>query len=482
MEGINKKNIIDKQKPTTTPLLAGTAQAEPPREAPNQGVRPAEDSLKPERTPDARVPKGTPAKVTDPETMQNSTAGTSQIKHTTAESGTTPVEPSKQVIDPGWEIRCKPRGKKPPQLEKPTQGVHTKEKVSQRKRQRLMRQAERRASMATNKVEAPPITPTVVATTSKEQTKAEENKISKRARLDETISPRGEHKKIKIDSLGKKQTHPTYAAAAATDLTVAITNERTGRLSQQDAEEVEKKIGDAIFQAAIETDLDTIAEAPAFSGRPSVVDGYLKLWCQDANTKQWLMTWLATATLTNGDRLVGKREDEMVRKTRCGILIPSIEDNLTKVGRVLNFQNSWAEVRKWTIHQAIPLRTRGCTLMLVGIPESVVPAVLERNRKLNYLCGSVYIRFQHSGGHFKDSPPDTNTTPEEDNTQSEVSKAIDSPAKMETDGADNEPDSDMEEGVLLESEDEEGCTKGISLLDLRGRKEEGTSTDGSFAV
>ncbi|XP_047986936.1 uncharacterized protein LOC125226847 [Leguminivora glycinivorella] len=251
------------------------------------------------------------------------------------------------------------------------------------------------------------------------QAKKPEGK-AKRARLDETISPRGDHKKQRMDaSSGTADRPSSYAAAAAADLTVAITNDRTGRLSQQDAVEVEKKIGEAIFQAAIETDLDTVAEAPAFSGKPSFVDGYLKLWCQDANTKAWLMKWLESATLQNGDRLVGKREDEMVRNTRCGILIPALEENLTKIGRVLNFQNSWALVRKWTLHQAIPLKKRACTLLLVGIPEDVVPVVLEKGRRLNYLCGTVYIRFQHSGGRFRDSPPDKTTAHEEDKARGE---------------------------------------------------------------
>ncbi|XP_063623018.1 uncharacterized protein LOC134795116, partial [Cydia splendana] len=192
-------------------------------------------------------------------------------------------------------------------------------------------------------------------TTAKQnQAKKPEGK-AKRARLDETISPRGDHKKHRTDaSSGTSEPPSSYAAAAAADLTVAITNDRTGRLTQQDAAEVEKKIEDAIYQVAIETDIDTVAEAPAFSERPSFVDGYLKLWCQEANTKTWLMKWLESATLQNGDRLVGKREDEMVRNTRCGILIPSLEENLTKMGRVLNFQNPWTMVRKWTLHQSIP--------------------------------------------------------------------------------------------------------------------------------
>jgi hypothetical protein len=331
----------------------------------------------------------------------------------------------------------------------------------------------------------------VVATTSKEQSQVEQVNKTKRARLDETISPRGDHKKAKTDAQGTKRTHPTYAAAAATDLTVAITSERTGRLTQQDAMEVEKKIGDAIFQEAIEIDLDTEAEAPAFAGKPSLVDGYLKLWYQNANTKAWLMSWISSATLENGDRLVGKREDEMVRKTMCGILIPSLEDNFTKVGRVLNYQNPWAQVKRWTINNAIPLRTRGCTLLLVGIPEDVIPTVMEKDRRLNYLCGTIYIRFQHGGGHFRDSPPEKNANLEGNDTQNTTNKASEgeedknTPTDMETEtGAENEPSSDVdvEEGILLDSDDEEGCTKGISRLDLRGKKVEGTSPDGSFPL
>ncbi|XP_063533474.1 uncharacterized protein LOC134743759 [Cydia strobilella] len=417
--------------------------------------------------------------------MELSTAGPSTEKTMAAESGTTSVEPSKQVIDPGWEIRCKPRGK-PAQTE---EDAPMRKKLSQRKRQRLQkrREAESRPSGDKQEVDAPEGR-AEGATTPAEQTQAKnkpEGK-AKRARLDETISPRGDHKKQRTDASGNKEPPSSYAAAAATDLTVAITNDRTGRLTQQDAADVEKKIGDAIFQAAIETDLDTVAEAPAFSGRPSLVDGYLKLWCQDANTKAWLMKWLESATLQNGDRLVGKREDEMVRNTRCGILIPSLEDNLTKVGRVLNFQNPWAMVRKWTLHQAIPLKKRACTLLLVGIPEDVVPTVMEKGRRLNYLCGTVYIRFQHSGGRFRDSPPEKNATEantdggEDKPAENATSSPKNTPSAMDTDVA-NEHTSDIEEGILLDSEDEDGLPKGISLLDLKGRAE-GTPPDGAFPL
>lgn len=486
MENVTKKNQknTNETKPKTTPTMAGTAKAEPPKKVHNRDVLVTEKvPLKLDRTPDARVPKGTQAKVTEPET--GAPSNTSQTEPKAAESGTTKVEPSKQAIDPGWEIRCKPRAERKPAQPQIQTKDPLKKKVSQRQRQKLLRrqQMESRTSVNTQEVEAPNKAD-VEATTSKEQTQVEQVNKTKRARLDETISPRGDHKKIKTDAQGTRKTHPTYAAAAATDLTVAITNERTGRLSQQDAMEVEKKIGDAIFQEAIEIDLDTVAEAPAFTGKPSLVDGYLKLWCQNANTKTWLMSWIATATLENGDHLVGKREDEMVRKTNCGILIPSLEDNFTKVGRVLNYQNPWAQVKRWTINNAIPLRTRGCTLLLVGIPEDVIPTVLEKDRRLNYLCGTIYIRFQHGGGHFRDSPPDKNANLEEEdgiNKATEGKGDTSTPTEMETEEG-NEPNSDVEEGILLDSDDEEGCTKGISRLDLKGKKVEGTSPDGSFPL
>lgn len=487
-----QQKIIKTKKetnPTTTPSAAGTAKAEPPKKVPNKDVGQAEkETLKLGRTPDARVPKGAPAKVTEPETVKPSNAP--QTEPMAAESGTTKVEPLKQAIDPGWEIRCKPRAERKPAQPQPQTNDPLKKKVGQRQRKKFQKRRELESSTSadTQEVEAPK-KPDVEATTSKEPTQVEPVAKTKRPRLDDTTSPRGDHKKIKADAQGARKPHPTYAAAAATDLTVAITNERTGRLSQQDAMEVENKIGDAIFQEAIEIDLDTVAEAPAFTGKPSLVDGYLKLWCQNARTKTWLMSWITTATLENGDHLVGKREDEMVRKTMCGILIPSLEDNFTKVGRVLNYQNPWAQVKRWTINRAIPLRTRGCTLLLVGIPEDIIPTVMEKDRKLNYLCGTIYIRFQHGGGHFRDSPPEKNANLEEYSTQNETNKAaegednVSTPTDMETDAAEvNDPCSDVEEGILLDSDDEDGCTKGISRLELKAKKVEGTSSDGSFPL
>ncbi|XP_061726241.1 uncharacterized protein LOC133531861 [Cydia pomonella] len=451
------KKISNKNQQNQTTSLDETAHAEALRGAkPIKSGKAKEEPSKLERPPKAGVPIGTPAQVTKPETMELSTAGPSTDKTMAAESGTTSVEPSKQVIDPGWEIRCKPRGK-PAQTEEDSP---MRKKLSQRKRQRLQkrREAESRSSGNKQEVDAPE-GQGEGATTPAEQTQAKKKPEgkAKRARLDETISPRGDHKKQRTDATsGNREPPSSYAAAAASDLTVAITNNRTGRLTQQDAAEVEKKIGDAIFQAAIETDLDTAAEAPAFSGRPSFVDGYLKLWCQDANTKAWLMKWLESATLQNGDQLVGKREDEMVRNTRCGILIPSLEDNLTKIGRVLNFQNPWAMVRKWKLHQAIPLKKK-----------------------------AFYISFQHGGGRFRDSPPEKNAT--EANTDGGENKSAEdapeknTPSAMDTDCAEPHT-SDIEEGILLDSEDEDGLPKGISLLDLKGKAAEGISPDGAFPL
>ncbi|XP_047990744.1 uncharacterized protein LOC125229847 [Leguminivora glycinivorella] len=475
MDKTSKNNLIKTNKNTTT-SLDETAQAEALRRAkPIKSGTAKEEPSKPERPLKAGVPSGIPAQVADPETKEPPKAGPSSSKPPTAESGTL-AEPSKQVIDPGWEIRCKPRGK-------PAQTEHEppRNKLSQRQRQRLRKRRE--AASRTSETKQQDEDSTVAKQT---QAKKPEGK-AKRARLDETISPRGDHKKQRMDASSGTANQPSsYAAAAAADLTVAITNDRTGRLSQQDAVEVEKKIGDAIFQAAIETDLDTVAEAPAFSGKPSFVDGYLKLWCQDANTKAWLTKWLESATLQNGDRLVGKREDEMVRNTRCGILIPALEENLTKIGRVLNFQNPWALVRKWTLHQAIPLKKRACTLLLVGIPEDVVPVVLEKGRRLNYLCGTVYIRFQHSGGRFRDSPPEKTTAHEEEKARGEDNQldstaTANTPSAMETDSAEHQT-VDIEESVLLESEDEDGLPKGISLLDLKGRAAEESSSSAAFPM
>ncbi|XP_063547685.1 uncharacterized protein LOC134755137 [Cydia strobilella] len=485
MEETLNKNQNKKYKQKQTTSLAETAKAEALRGAKQIVSGKAEEKpLKLDRPLKAGVPTGTPAQVTELETMEPPTARPSTSKPMTAASGTTPVEPSKQIIDPGWEIRCKPRGK-PAQTE---ENAPLRKKVSQRQRQRLQKRREANSRTSENKqeVDAQKGQGEGVTTTAEQnQAKKPEGK-AKRARLDETISPRGDYKKRRTDAMGNEIQPSSYAAAAATDLTVAITNDRTGRLTQQDAETVQRKIGDAIFQAAIETDLDTVAEAPAFSGRPSFVDGYLKLWCQDAKTKEWLMKWLESATLENGDRLVGKREDEMVRNTRCGILIPALEENLTKVGRVLNFQNPWAMVRKWTLNQAIPLKKRSCTLLLVGIPEDVVPTVMEKGRRLNYLCGTVYIRFQHGGGRFRDSPPEKNTTEEninkgEDKT-AEKTSTPDTPSAMDTDSAEKQEDFDLEEGILLDSEDEDGLPKGISLLDLKGKAAEGTPSDGAFPL
>lgn len=313
-----------------------------------------------------------------------------------------------------------------------------------------------------------------------------QSKQGKRARLDETISPRGDNKKQRTDAPTSGRPRPTsYASKAASDLTVAITNERTGHLTQLEAKEVETKISMAIIREAIAADPDVPVEPPAFAGKPAYMEGHLKLWCCDSKTKSWLQLTIEQTRLNSGDKLVGKREDEMIRKVRCGILIPTLGEDQGTVGRVLHYQNPWAEIPKWTLQQCVPLKDREATLLLVSIPESAVPAVMERDRRLNYCVGSVYIRFQHGGGRFRDVPfvkgiPADTEGAQGSGVSAEADACRATPAVMDTDTKeDTEDDFDCSVGdILVDTDEEDGCLR-ISRLQIQGAGAKGTSTDGS---
>lgn len=76
-------------------------------------------------------------------------------------------------------------------------------------------------------------------------------------------------------------------------------------------------------------------------------------------------------------------------------------------------QNRWAEISSWTVY-AHSKQENDILFVAIGIPERVIPKIMERGRRLAHNLGNVYVRFYSADGTLQDEPPtaETPTRPE----------------------------------------------------------------------
>ncbi|CAH2087827.1 unnamed protein product [Euphydryas editha] len=311
---------------------------------------------------------------------------------------------------------------------------------------------------------------------------------SKRARLDETVSPRGEHKRPKL--LHRPQ--PTsYADATKTDPLVAVTSATTGQICAASVQLIQEKLQEKIL-ADMTAARDE--EGPLFLGKPVYDGGVLKLWCSNLKTLDWLKTAVNDIVLPTGDRLTVKQMWEITRRVRCGILLPGVIKDTRAIGGVLRFQNPWAEVDRWLLHSLHPQTCE--TFIVVSVPEDLVPVLMEHERRLGFMLGSVYLKFQGPSGKFTESSPPKAGDPQAIKGTDVVKDSQDlPPTPMEAENSEepagdgarvSEPltekalDSSMElEDVLSPgSNGEAECTQGIGNLEIGDAEEALLNEDG----
>ncbi|KAJ0171079.1 hypothetical protein K1T71_013278 [Dendrolimus kikuchii] len=227
---------------------------------------------------------------------------------------------------------------------------------------------------------------------------------TKRARLDETVSPRGESKKPKL-SPAMVPKPISYAEAASKDVPKAelVITSSTSFISQATAAEIEKLLTERIITSA-KTQAPT-SEAPRFMRRPTYVDGSLRLYCDNEAAVEWTKETCAALELPEVGKLVVTDVKNIPKLVRCGILLPHEHDgDKVLIGTMLQWGNPWAQVERWRVHAILP-QTRA-TFVVVSIPKDLVPVVLARKRRLSYRLGAVYLKFQGPKGRFVDTPAD----------------------------------------------------------------------------
>ncbi|XP_075970111.1 uncharacterized protein LOC142972739 [Anticarsia gemmatalis] len=226
----------------------------------------------------------------------------------------------------------------------------------------------------------------------------DERASSKRSRLDDTQSPRGEAKRAKTDAKPKRAM--SYADANKSHLRVAIITVPPRDLSQSQADQLREAIDDSILQAVLAPPSPSV-HAPSFRGRPFLLDGALAMWCEDTNALDWLGKEIGNiASPVPGTTLTVIKQSEMKKKLKAGLLIHTRITEAATLQRVLCAQNPWYKVDSWQCYdmtvddkpQEVNSKEKIVHLIL-GIPEDQKQAILDRDRRVAHMSGSGYIRF-----------------------------------------------------------------------------------------
>lgn len=227
---------------------------------------------------------------------------------------------------------------------------------------------------------------------------------AKRARLDETMSPKVEPKRQKT---APASTPPakTYASAAAApvDTRFAITS-RNGYISRAASVEIDERIKEAIRQAALRAEHPT--EGISFSGKPVYMDGCLRMSCTNAATLQWVKQAVRGMHVTDGEELVVLPAVDIPRRVQCGLVLPEVwKHDHSLLGKCLQLANPDLKPERWLLNGIFPQPNKGATFIVVSIPEETVPAILARRRRLSFMTGSIYLKFRNGKGKYVDTPP-----------------------------------------------------------------------------
>ncbi|KAJ8706858.1 hypothetical protein PYW07_012936 [Mythimna separata] len=242
--------------------------------------------------------------------------------------------------------------------------------------------------------------PATTATTT--QPLAGDAQVAAKRALNETMSPRGERKRPRLDQ-SRREASRSYAQAASDSLSVAVTCDRTGTIGQEVADQVLGAITTRIITESCSMKKGT--PGPMFDGKPRYVGGVLKLWCSNDHTLAWLKEIVSELSLSASAPLVVRRQSEIQKRVRCGIAIPDdlgLFKDSQNIGRALSYQNPWVDVSRWV--QLHADKQDKCWFFILGIPEDQIPTLMGADRRLCLGAGRVYVKFQGPNGRFVDVP------------------------------------------------------------------------------
>ncbi|CAH2097629.1 unnamed protein product [Euphydryas editha] len=223
-----------------------------------------------------------------------------------------------------------------------------------------------------------------------------QTKPVKRDRPDDSFTPQGNGKR-------RKPTNTTgpikYAdALKMKEYCVAIMMEPYHDLTKEQAEAIEKQLqrvmDEEIFSPSTSV---TPVVAPSFRGKAFHSEGTLKMWCEDDFALQWLQRNVVKVTSPRaGTRLVVRKQSEIPKRVKAGLLIPQVEpeDDLDRIRLRITCQNPKYRVSNWALYSAVPTEDKTAIYLILGIPEDDAQKLKASERRIHYKFGNIYARFQ----------------------------------------------------------------------------------------
>ncbi|CAB3259899.1 unnamed protein product [Arctia plantaginis] len=236
-----------------------------------------------------------------------------------------------------------------------------------------------------------------------------ETKPVKRTRPDESRTPQGSGKRFK--PLPKTGSTSYSDALKANDLCVAVMLEPYHDLTKAQAEAIEGQLQGVLDEEIFSPGTSSApVAAPQFRGKAFYSEGALKMWCNDEYALQWLRRSLVRIpSPREGTKLVVRRQSEIPKRIKAGLLVPQIgpDDTLVRIQTRLKYQNSQYNVANWALYHAEAQEEKKCLFLVLGIPEEDVVKLKASERRVYYKLGNLCVR-------FLDERPAPPTNPDEE--------------------------------------------------------------------
>lgn len=202
-------------------------------------------------------------------------------------------------------------------------------------------------------------------------------------------------------------------------LKMAIVTESGAELESIQSESAIYELSSLLIQ---ELNKPVVAIRPQFRGKPLRIRGAVLVWCENEETSAWLESAVLKIRETwYGPALKVVKACELPKLVRCGLMLPHRMTTLNDIRNMLIKQNDWAECQTWRHYHTKVVKNR--TSLMFGIPDYIVKRLLERERRLSYMFGSVYIQFFNPDNTLSNVPPDDDVERKTDpNTPQEEQK------------------------------------------------------------
>lgn len=237
----------------------------------------------------------------------------------------------------------------------------------------------------------------------------------KRDRLDDTISPRGDTKRTRTTERPRVTNDLSYARAAQQpNLSVAIALSPRGLLTGEEADQIKATLTKKIFAAYTDPlRPGQTRYAPAFRGNSFLNRGVLMMWCEEDRALTWLKAAVEDMSSPRaGTTLKVVRQIDLPDLVKAVLFVPDYTGDVGTLHGMLALQNYWYDMYSWALYHA-SVRTHhfdtgdktGLYLVL-GIPRSEVTKLQERDRRVAYTVGCIYIRYVTPDGLSTEPPPE----------------------------------------------------------------------------